>query len=168
MPITGTDEIKKLVKEQLDTIEDDIVRAGIVALIVKPFCQYRQWDYGPEMYPCWVVAEHPASDTRYVYCEEGFGPASPWGIVFASGLEMGMDSGWFRTLEDAFYDSWASIPLPVWNVVKRNTTGEDRVVASSLTHTEADELIAKLNAERDMQSDSWLLYCSEPRTKVWW
>jgi hypothetical protein len=168
MPITDADQIKELVKEQLGNIEDDIVRAAIAALVVEPFCQHRQWDYGPEMYPCWVVAEHPASDTRYVYCEKGFGPSPPWGIVSASGLEMGMGSGWFRTLEDAFYESWASLPLPIWNVVKFHTTSEDRIVASSLTQTEADELIATLNAGQDVHADSRPIYFHEPRTKVWW
>ncbi|MEO8396890.1 MAG: hypothetical protein ABI700_28100 [Chloroflexota bacterium] len=168
MPITHADEIKQLVEKQLDIITDETVRNAINALMVEPFCQYRQWDYEPKQYPCWVVADDTESDTRYVYCEEGFGPNSPWGIVSASGLEMGMDSGWFRTFEDAFYDSFAAAPLEIWNVVKRGAVGKDREVTLSLNLTQAMELIAKLNVEQGNHPHSWATYAAEPRTKIRW
>jgi hypothetical protein len=45
----------------------------------------RGWDYGTddEAYPCWSLLEHKASNTGIAYCESGFGPGSPWGLVFS-------------------------------------------------------------------------------------
>ena len=49
------------------------------------------------------------ANTGIAYCPEGFGPRDPWGLVFLSGehMSMGMDSGWFTSLEDAFRESSA-------------------------------------------------------------
>jgi len=59
---------------------------------------------------CWTVLEHQPSGTGIAYCEEGFGPDFPWGLVFLSGphMSMGMDSAWFASLEDAVRKS------PAW------------------------------------------------------
>ena len=78
---------------------------------IEPRCELRAWDYGEkkQRFPCWVVVEHKASNTCICYCENGFGPTHPWGLLFISGehLSMGMDSGWFSTLEDAVRESAA-------------------------------------------------------------
>ncbi|CAG0933531.1 hypothetical protein TFLX_03094 [Thermoflexales bacterium] len=60
-----------------------------------------------QTYPCWIVLEHKESNTGIAYCDYGFGPKDPWGLVFLSGDSMGMDSGWFSSLEDAFRESMA-------------------------------------------------------------
>jgi len=164
MPATDTEQVKQLVKAQLDSIEDEVVRAAIEQLLVEPFYQERYWTSGSETFTCWVVADDTESNTYYVYCEEDLGFPSDWGIVLASSLELGMDSNWFRTLERTFYDSFAAAALLIWNVVKWNVTGKDRIIASSLTDTEAYDLSAKLNAENDNQP----IYAVEPRTKTWW
>ena len=54
-----------------------------------------------------LVLKHQHSDTGIAYCEQGFGPSDPWGLVFLSGDHMGigMDSGWFSTLESAMRES---------------------------------------------------------------
>ena len=80
-------------------------------LLVSPRCEIRPWDYGPvDSYPCWVVGEHPSTNTAFVYCDQGFGPKHPWGLLNLSGKysSMGMDSGWFAFLEDAVL---AHVPL---------------------------------------------------------
>jgi hypothetical protein len=54
--------------------------------------------YGPpgQKYTCWTVLEHRPSNTGIAYCEEGFGPSFPWGLIFLSGphMNIGMDAGW--------------------------------------------------------------------------
>ena len=49
-------------------------------------------------------SEHASSNTGIAYCAQGFGPTDPWGLLFLAGPQksMGMDSGWFITLEHAF------------------------------------------------------------------
>ncbi len=92
-----------------------IAQAELVSLIgslrVPTRCELRPWDYGEpeEVYPCWIVLEHPTSNTAIAYCEEGFGPRDPWGLLFIKGphSSIGMDSGWFASLEDAVRGSTA-------------------------------------------------------------
>jgi len=56
-----------------------------------------------------TVIEHRESNTGIAFCNQGFGPAYPWGLVFLSGehMSIGMDSGWFISLEQAMRDSMA-------------------------------------------------------------
>jgi hypothetical protein len=121
MPITNADEVKHLVKQQLDSIEDVLVRDAIAALLVEPFREDRRWFDDLEPEACWVIAVDPANNISFIYSEEGFKPDVPWGMVLTSDQYMGMDSNWYRVLEDALYDSWTTTPLKIWNVVKRNT-----------------------------------------------
>jgi hypothetical protein len=108
--------IEALVRAELDRM-DKRVAAAIVLLLVVPRREDRDWDYGAvgQKYPCWIVVEHPASNSGIAYCGEGFGPGDPWGLLFLRGehLSMGMDSGWFTTLADAFRESMAcDLPPP--------------------------------------------------------
>ena len=111
------DQIARLVHEQLDRCEDRDTRRQIDQLLVAPRRELRDWDYGEpgEQYPCWVVLEHPASDTAIAYCQQGFGPEHPWGLLALSGphMSIGMDSGWFPTLPRAFRDSMAHDEPPM-------------------------------------------------------
>jgi len=95
----------------MSRMKDDRLVASIGPLLVSPRCEARDWEYGPDgqTYPCWIILEHPPSNSCIAYCDEGFGPQSPWGLLFLRGehLSMGMDSGWFTTLEDAFRGSMA-------------------------------------------------------------
>lgn len=83
-----------------------IARAGGSPLAVE-----RDWDYGrdDERFTCWTVLEHSPSNTGIAYCQQGFGPSCPWGLVSLSGQHMGigMDCGWFSTLESAMRGSMA-------------------------------------------------------------
>ena len=104
-------QVSALIEEELAQISSPNVVALIRRLLVPPRCEQRPWDYGApdETYPCWIVAEHSSSNTAFAYCEHGFGPRCPWGLLGLSGehLNMGMDSSWFTSLEDLLRDSWA-------------------------------------------------------------
>ncbi|MBX7104593.1 MAG: hypothetical protein K1X57_10965 [Gemmataceae bacterium] len=100
-----------LVERELAAISDPTVRDLIQWLRVDPSPVVRDWDYGApgERYVCWTVLEHRPSNTGVAYCAAGFGPAHPWGLVFLSGphMNIGMDSGWFATLEGAVREGLA-------------------------------------------------------------
>jgi hypothetical protein len=165
MSLTSED-VRQLVNSQVATIQDELVRSTLEALLIDPILQDREW-YG-DIYPCWVVAEDLKSDTGYLYWEENHWKTLYWGLASASRRNMEPDYGWYPTLEDAFNDSWASAPLKIWNVVKPNAPDNERLVASSLTSDEATELIEKLNAEKGIHPHGRAMYCEEPRTKRIW
>ena len=106
-----TANVSAMVETELSRISCPQTAALIRSLLVPPRCELRPWDYGlPDAsYPCWIVAEHVPSKSAIAYCEEGFGPKLPWGLLWSSGdrLNMGMDCGWFASLEDAAKDSFA-------------------------------------------------------------
>jgi hypothetical protein len=104
-------EVAALVAEQLSLVRDQDVAAQIRSLLVEPYAVERAWDYGKpgDSYVCWTVLEHPASNTGIAYCAEGF--RDPWGLVWLTGspskMSMGMDCGWYLSMEDAFRESAA-------------------------------------------------------------
>ena len=115
--MNSAEDIERLVQAQLGRITDGALVKAISSLLVAPRVEERPWDYGPpgQKYPCWIVLEHPPSNTGIAYCAEGFGPQCPWGLLFLAGehLSMGMDAGWYTTLEDAFRESMAcDLPSP--------------------------------------------------------
>jgi len=120
--INSAYEMIALVDSQVKTIADPIVRSFLQSLLVRPIKQQREWGYETapnETFLCWLVLEHTMSDTGIAYSELGYGPSQPWGLVFLSKLIIGDDSGWFSTLERAFYDSYAAGDLKIWNLVKK-------------------------------------------------
>ena len=83
------------------------IRSGLV----QPYAVTRGWNYGPpDSYVCWTVFERPESGLGIAYCEGGFNltHGKPWSLVWLSSqdgrMDMGDDSAWFSTLEDAFQD----------------------------------------------------------------
>jgi hypothetical protein len=104
-------QIAELVERELAAILDLGFQQRIRELLVTPYPVERAWDYGPrdQKYTCWTVLEHPPSNTGIAFCRQGFGPSRPWGLVFLAGPHMGigMDSGWFVSLEDAMRESAA-------------------------------------------------------------
>src|SRR5262245_21436193 len=111
--------LKSLVEAELATVADPRVVARIRGMLVEPRAELYDWDYGEpgQQYPCWVVL----SET-IVYCEYGFGPRCPWGLIDSEkSRRIGMDSGWHTTLLDAFFGSWASTELPIWRVFKEES-----------------------------------------------
>jgi hypothetical protein len=114
--IRTASDVSALVERELIGITNPDTVALIRRLLVPPRCEQRPWDYGEpnETFPCWIVAEHPSSNTAFAYCQFGFGPRSPWGLLWLSGehLNMGMDSSWFASLEDVIKDSYAWEEMP--------------------------------------------------------
>ena len=120
------------IDSELANVSDERVTPHIRRLLVKPYVVLRPWDYGEpdQHYPCWTVLDHsPKSAGGIAYCASGFGPACPWGLVGSadetSGKmgSMGMDSGWFHTFMDAFFESFAATKLPIWRVFKELSDG---------------------------------------------
>jgi len=104
-------EISDIVQRQILRITDRRVADRIRELLVVPYPVEREWDYGAagERFRCWIVLEHPESNTGIGFCSEGFGPSYPWGLVFLSGphMNIGMDCAWYISLEDAIRESMA-------------------------------------------------------------
>jgi hypothetical protein len=105
-------EIRSLVEHELAILAEEKVVAHIRNLLVEPRVELRPWDYGSvgQSLPCWIVFRHTQSNTGIAYCEYGFGPKNPWGLLWLTGSisSIGMDSGWFGTFLDAYRDSMAS------------------------------------------------------------
>jgi len=76
-----------LIESELSVLRDQRVISHVRSLLVEPRMVMRGWDYGAlgESYPCWSVLEDAESNTGIAYCESGFGPRAPWGLVFLSG-----------------------------------------------------------------------------------
>jgi hypothetical protein len=110
IPVQSGD-VANLVNREIGRISDSRIAARIRELAVIPYPVERPWDCGApgEGYTCWTVLEHPESNTGIAFCAHGFGPTNPWGLVFLSGphTNIGMDSAWFASLEDAFRESMA-------------------------------------------------------------
>jgi hypothetical protein len=124
MPITPA-EIKSLIAREIAGLRDQRVVSHILALLVEPSVVIREWDYGAagEAYPCWAVLDHVESNTGIAYCEFGFGPRTPWGLVFLSGsshMSIGMDSGWFESFLEAYFDSMVAAELPIWRAFRQD------------------------------------------------
>jgi hypothetical protein len=107
----GAKSISELVEREILHITDARIAQRIRELLVSPYPVGRSWDYGTpdEQFICWTVLEHPQSNTGIAFCSEGFGPSYPWGIVFLSGphMNIGMDSQWYVSLEEAMRGSMA-------------------------------------------------------------
>ncbi|MEQ1845513.1 MAG: hypothetical protein ABL983_08040 [Nitrospira sp.] len=117
-------QIQALVEAELSALRDHRILSHVRSLLVAPTAIMREWDYGVpgQSYPCWAVLNHPPSNTGIAYCEFGFGPASPWGLVFLSGasqMSIGMDSGWYGSFMEVYFESKAATDLSVWRVFKQ-------------------------------------------------
>ena len=121
MPINSA-IVEKALETELARIAQPELAACIRKHLVPLRCESREWDYGSPglSFPCWIFAEHQASNTAFAYCEQGFGPGDPWGLLSIQGehMSIGMDSGWFASLEGAFRDSmaWDGVDPPGYQV----------------------------------------------------
>lgn len=97
------DDIRRLVHAELAKVGDAARRDALIAVLVSPQPLSLKWGYGKpgEKYECWLVGLSPNGNTRLLYCEKGFGPSDPWGIVGVSDDWMGMDCQWHVGLEHA-------------------------------------------------------------------
>jgi hypothetical protein len=95
--------ISTLLDRELARIEDLARRDVLRSFLQPPARLSLGWNYGHEgeRINCWQVGRFPNRNILLVYCDRGFGPAFPWGFVFADEDSMGMDSQWHSGLEDA-------------------------------------------------------------------
>ena len=117
---------KELITQKVDAELSRIVSAGVLdamqPLLVSPRYELREWDYGEpgQKFPCWIILDHSLTNTCIAYCEHGFGSSSPWGLLSITGehLTIGMDCGWYSTLEDAYRESmlWDDDNTPAYKV----------------------------------------------------
>jgi hypothetical protein len=120
----SAESIKELINAELSKVLDHRVVDHIRNLLVEPTVVMRKWDYGDSntMYECWDVLNEEDSSIGIAYSEFGFGPKSPWGLVWTSGsiseMSIGMDCEWFVRFLDAYFDSAAS-DLHIWRVFKQ-------------------------------------------------
>ena len=105
------EDIADLTQSELTKITNSDLVGRIQELLVTPYPVQRYWDYGKpgEAFDCWIILEHRPSNTGIAYCEKGFGPAYPWGLIFLTGehMSIGMDSAWHLSLEWAMRESMA-------------------------------------------------------------
>lgn len=128
-------DMRMLVREQLELIDDPVVREGLSRVLVSPRERTLAWEYGggDETYPGWMVAEHPESDTGIAWCGHGFGPKMPWGLVSLTSDSMGMDCSWYPSLRVAFLESWAASDLEIWVVVQHGDWASERPLSEPTT-----------------------------------
>jgi hypothetical protein len=141
-----------MVDRELAQLSDSRVVAYIQSLRVEPTVTMRRWNYGEdERYPCWTVLRHTASNTGIAYCEHGFGPRSPWGLVCLDGdewrMSIGQDCSWYTTFLQAFFESMAATDLPIWRVFRtEGTSGKTQAISGE---GEWDATWAKVMALRE-------------------
>jgi hypothetical protein len=118
--------LKLLIEAELTRVRDTRVVSHVRAMLLEPYAIMRNWDYGRQgqQYLCWMVLEDTVTGAEVGYCEDGFGPECPWGLVSSGGdKSMGMDSGWLPTFMDAYFESAACTTLPIWRVFRTEPDG---------------------------------------------
>lgn len=107
--------VESLIAAQLGKIKDRGTREALQRRLIEPRLKTLLWPYGGELesYRCWVVADLAPSNTAIGYSEQGFGPRTPWGLIWPDGDYPGDDSGWFSTLYEAYLDSFGWEPLEI-------------------------------------------------------
>jgi len=95
-------------------VENEIAKIDQLELIeviqnhrTTPRVESREWNYGYASYDCWILIENSKLNCAIAFCESGFDPESPFGVLAAhrGDLSMGMDSEWYLSLEDAVRNS---------------------------------------------------------------
>jgi hypothetical protein len=141
--------IKQLIQKELDKIIDPIVRAGIGEVLVEPTSHQRKWDYSTtnELFTCWLIGKDSFVETSIIYCKQGFGPKTPWGLVSNSIDYFGMDFAWYNNLLDCYLESFHAGELPIWGIEKIENNNTKEIIVEKLT-------LDKAFAFRDSLSDS--------------
>jgi len=107
MAITREQLIHEL-EGEIAAVADLNLRVRVNAMLTEPMHMACAWDYGlpGETYSCWKVAEDASRGVGIIHCEQGFGPQTPWGLVWLREPTpaMGQDTGWFSTFREAAAD----------------------------------------------------------------
>src|SRR5260370_40363048 len=132
--------LKDLVENEWARTSDERIISHVRNLLVEPRIVMRHWDYGEpgQRFACWTVLEDPESGAVIAYCESGFGPRQPWGLVREGdeaelpGASIGSDSGWYSSFLDAFFESFAAVSLPIWRVFSMKGGAPDQALTDEL------------------------------------
>lgn len=167
----NADIVRSLVEAELDRCHDIRVTDAIRARLVEPYVELRIWDYGPERFlPCWIVARDPDVRTILAYCDQGFGPRMPWGMLWMHDpslsledqpphMSMGQDCSWYSSLIEVFLESWMATRLPIWRIF-RNRDPHMRPLTPEMSHDEASSVAKRMN-EEDPASNYFSHHCIE-------
>jgi hypothetical protein len=151
--MTNAAQVAAALDDDLRNLRDPRVRASIQACRVPTPTPIRLgWDYGKpgDTFDGWLVFEDPSERTGIVYCDAGFGPKTPWGLIITgeSCPSMGMDSGWFRRFVQAYFDSFSATDLPIWRVVRRTKVDRSpEFITGELSWDEAWKIVMRLREE---------------------
>jgi hypothetical protein len=147
----GTEALKALIESELARVPDARVTTHICSLLIEPTPVLRVWDYGADgqQYVCWNVLAHHPSNTGIAYCESGFGPKMPWGLVSLGGPDMsiGMDCSWYQSFLQAYLESAAATDLPIWRVFKTDPSGARLPITSEAGWNETWKQVMRLREE---------------------
>jgi hypothetical protein len=96
-------ELRGLLAAELARIGAPARRARLEGYLVEPSTRSLAWDYGDEdeCIACWIIGCSPDGTIALAYCNNGFGPAFPWGAVIVKEAGMGHDAQWHSGLEGA-------------------------------------------------------------------
>ena len=136
--------IQKLLVVEKKRFQNACALKRFSELEVEPEADRLKWDYGRETFDCFIVLKDIQTNTGIVYSEFGFGPQNPWGLVFLSKMQSGMDSGWFNNLFDCFMDTPAAGDLPIWILSKTGSDGDMTIIEEGVTLHQAFSLRDKL------------------------
>jgi hypothetical protein len=149
--------LRDLIGRELANLPDERIVHHIRAHLIEPAPELRDWDYGEpgQQYLCWIVFRHAASNTGIAFCEQGFGPRCPWGLLWIGGegkpLSIGQDSGWYRSFLETYFNSFAVCELPIWRVFEKDENGQRTPMSDEGTW---DETWLQVLALRERNLDS--------------
>jgi hypothetical protein len=143
-------EISTLIELELVALGDTEIIDFIRSFLILPTPLILGWDYGSpnEQFLGWSTLEDMTAGARIAFCEQGFGPACPWGLVSLHDTkpDMGQDSGWFTTFLDAFFESFSSTRLPIYHVVVSHADGTQTALTPEGGWSQAWEQVEELRA----------------------
>ncbi len=144
-------EVEALTRDDMRALDDARVVAHVPALLVAPPRPLQlAWPYGAAgvTFDAFLVLDHPRSGTGIVHCQQGFGPAHPWGLIFTDRgpLSTGTDDGWYPRFLDAYFESKASADVPIWRVREWQTSRDGAWLSGELPWDEAWAQVAELRA----------------------
>jgi hypothetical protein len=144
-------DVEALVRDDVRAISDARVVAHVCSLMaVPPQRLPLAWSFGSlgETLDGFLVLDHPRSGTGIVYCGQGFGPDTPWGLVFIDRgpLSTGTSDGWYARVLDAYFASKAPADLAIWRVREWRPTRAGAWVSGDLPWDEAWARVSALRA----------------------
>lgn len=104
-------DISDMINAEMSQLLDQGITEKIRTMLVFPeeiqcAWQYKEWQHDTNnLFPCWKVLV-TEDNACIVYCEYGFGPRYPWGLISieSSPPSMGDDSSWHASFVDAVAD----------------------------------------------------------------